>query len=113
MACVAAYSGQIFNNFIGFSASLFAATQAGDTSFDIFALDHGKGLPPGEVAPAPMGNYFLLIVIAFVFVTIVVSLCYFFSNNFVITGKFTNVLVILYAIFFLFSLVFGFFSRGV
>ena len=113
MACVAAYSGQIFNNFIGFSASLFAATQAGDTTFDIFALDHGKGLPPGEVAPAPMGNYFLLIVIAFVFVTIVVSLCYFFSNNFVITGKFTNVLVILYAIFFLISLVFGFFSRGV
>ena len=113
MACVAAYSGQIFNNFIGFSASLFAATQGGDTGFDIFALDHGKNLPPGEVAPAPMGNYFLLIVFAFVFVVVIISLGYFFANNFVITGKFTNVLVVLYGVFFVISLVFAFFSRGV
>ena len=112
MALVAAYSGQIFNNFIGFSASLFAATQGGNVEFDIFALDYGKGLPEGEELPPPMGNYFLLIVILYVFVTIVLTFVYFTINKFVVTGKFTSVLVILYASFFIISLIFGFFSRG-
>jgi sodium/potassium/calcium exchanger 6 len=113
MALVAAYSGQIFNNFIGFSASLFAATKAGNTEFDIFALDYGKGLPEGEELPPPLGNYFLLIVLLYVFVTIVITLVFYFMNQFQATNKFTSVLVVLYASFFIISLVFGFFSRGV
>ena len=112
MALVAAYSGQIFNNFIGFSASLFAATQGGNVEFDIFALDYGKDLPEGEELPPPMGNYFLLIVILYVFITIVLTLVYYFINQFNASNKFTTVLVILYASFFIISLVFGFFSRG-
>ena len=112
MALVAAYSGQIFNNFIGFSASLFAATQAGNVEFDIFALDYGNDLPEGEELPPPMGNYFLLIVILYVFITIVITLVFYSINKFVVTNKFTNVLVILYGSFFVISLVFGFFSRG-
>jgi Ca2+/Na+ antiporter len=113
MALVAAYSGQIFNNFIGFSASLFAATQGGNVEFDIFALDYGKGLPEGEELPPPMGNYFLLIVITYVFVTIVLTFIFYSVNKFVVTNKFTNILVILYSSFFIISLVFGFFSRNV
>jgi Ca2+/Na+ antiporter len=113
MALVAAYSGQTFNNFIGFSASLFAATQIGSTEFDIFALDHGKGLPEGEEVPPPMENYFLLIVILYVFISIVMSLSYYSMNKFVITSKFTNVLVVLYGSFFIISMIFGYFSREV
>ena len=112
MALVAAYSGQIFNNFIGFSASLFAATKAGNVEFDIFALDYGKDLPEGEELPPPMGNYFLLIVLLYVFVTIVITLVFYCVNQFNATNKFTSVLVILYASFFIISLIFGFFSRG-
>lgn len=113
MALVAAYSGQIFNNFIGFSASMAASAGVGNTEFDIFALDYGKGLPEGEELPPPMGNYFLLIVILYVFVCIVISMIYYSMNKFVITNKFTSVLVILYGSFFLISLVFGYFSREV
>ena len=113
MALVAAYSGQIFNNFIGFSASLFAATSGGNIEFDIFALDYGKGLPEGETLPPPMGNYFLLIVILYVFVTIVINWVYYTMNDYVISNKFTNILVILYASFFVISLVFGYISREV
>ena len=113
MALVAAYSGQIFNNFIGFSASLFAATSGGNVEFDIFALDYGKGLPEGETLPPPMGNYFLLIVILYVFVTVVINWVYYAMNDFVISNKFTNILVILYASFFVISLVFGYISREV
>jgi Ca2+/Na+ antiporter len=112
MALVAAYSGQIFNNFIGFSASLFAATQGGNVEFDIFALDYGKGLPEGEELPPPMGNYFLLIVILYVFITIILTMVYYCMNQFEAGNKFTTVLVVLYASFFIISLVFGFFSRG-
>ena len=112
MALVAAYSGQIFNNFIGFSASLFAATQGGNVEFDIFALDYGKGLPEGEELPPPMGNYFLLIVILYVFITIILTMVYYCMNQFEAGSKFTNVLVILYASFFIISLIFGYFSRG-
>jgi len=112
MALVAAYSGQIFNNFIGFSASLFAATQGGNVEFDIFALDYGKGLPEGEELPPPMGNYFLLIVILYVFITIILTMVYYCMNQFEAGNKFTNVLVVLYASFFIISLIFGYFSRG-
>ena len=113
MAAVAAYSGQIFNNFIGFSASLAAAAGVGSTEFDIFALDYGKDVPDGEELPAPMGNYFLIIVIVYVFICIVVSLVYYSMNKFVITSKFTNVLSVIYVSFFAISLVFGYFSREV
>ena len=113
MALVASYSCQIFNNFIGFSASLFAATQMGNVEFDIFALDYGKGFPPGEELPPPLGNYFLLIVILYVFISIVITMVYYSLNQFVVTSKFTSVLVLLYASFFIISLIFGFFSREV
>ena len=111
MAFVASYSGQTFNNFIGFSASLFAAAQIGNNEFDIFAIDYGKGFPEGEELPPPMGNYFLLIVILYVFTTIVITFVYFKINNFVVTAKFTSIMIVLYASFFIISLIFGFFSK--
>lgn len=38
MGAFATYSGQIFNNFIGFSASIYSATKAEATKFNIFGL---------------------------------------------------------------------------
>jgi sodium/potassium/calcium exchanger 6 len=111
MALVATYSGQIFNNFIGFAVSLIVIIQTGTTEFDIFALDYGKGFAPTDELPPPYSNYFLMIVILFVLITIIFTMVFYFMNQFVATNKFTKLLFLVYLLFFIISLIFGIISR--
>lgn len=113
MAMMGVYSGQLFNCFVGFGATVFAATNAGIVEFDIFALDYQPTLDTGESVPLPMGSYFLIMVIGFVFVGIVLTLIVYSINKFVATKSFGNIMVPYYCIFFSVSIVFGYFSRGV
>jgi Ca2+/Na+ antiporter len=110
MGALAAYSGVIFNNFIGFSINVFSSATIDDTNFDIFALDYYKS-EDADVKPPPYGNYFLMMVIATVVTVNVVSLTYYWFNNFVLSKKITPVLFVLYAGFFVGSLIFGVLSR--
>ena len=112
MAMMGVYSGQLFNNFVGFGAVMLAATSAGITDFDIFALNYVPTLPTGEAVPFPVGSYFLMMVLVFVVVDIFLTLGVHTVNKFVATPAFINVMVPYYGIFFVVSLTFGFFSRG-
>lgn len=112
MAMMGVYSGQMFNNFVGFGATMAAATAKGFTNFDIFALDYEYFKPDGEPNPLPMGSYFLAVVMGFVFIDIILTLVVHFSNRFVATKNFGTVMQPYYGLFFVTSLVFGFISRG-
>lgn len=112
MAMMGVYSGQLFNNFVGFGATMAAATSLGITDFDLFAQDFIEFMPDGEPNPPPMGSYFLMVVMGFVFVDIILSLTLHFSNRFVATKSFGAIMQPFYGIFFITSLVFGFMSSG-
>ena len=112
MAMMGVYSGQLFNNFVGFGAVMFAATRAGVTDFDIFALNYEPTLVSGESVPFPVGSYYLMMVMVFVAVDIVLSLAVHSINKFVATKSFINIMVPYYGVFFIVSLTFGFLSRG-
>lgn len=111
MGAIAAYSGQIFNNFVGFSVSVASAASIGDVGFDIFALDYYKG-EDAENKPAPLGNYFLMTVIATVVLVIIMSVVYYSVNNFQLGKKFTPILISVYGVFFVGSMLFGILSRN-
>lgn len=111
MGAIAAYSGQIFNNFIGFSVNVLSAASIGDTAFDIFALDYYKG-EDAHLKPAPLGNYFLMCVIATVVLVIILSVVYYSLNDFTLGKKFTPILVSVYGVFFVGSMTFGILSRS-
>ena len=111
MGAIASYSGQIFNNFIGFSCNVLAAASSGDTGFDIFALSYYKG-EGGEDKPAPLGNYFLMSVIFTVVVVIIINVLYYSMNKFVLNKKYPTVLISIYVFFFFASMIFGVLSRN-
>ena len=116
MGAVASYSGQIFNNFIGFTVNVLAATKEEETSFDIFGFDYyqnqiDKGIPADEILP-PYSNYFVMVVIAFVVLTITIKMLYFLKSKFILKNSFTSILVALYAFFFVVSIIFGLISKG-
>ena len=111
MAFVASYAGQVFNNFIGFSASLAAAMQIGTVDFDIFALDYGKDMADPSSLPPPMGNYFIMVVLAFAVFCIILSLVYFQINKYRVGKGFTTMMVGVYATFFGISLGFAYYSQ--
>lgn len=110
MAGLACYSGQIFNNYVAFSTSIFGGINI-STDFDIF----GFGLPGDEkadaVSPMPIESKFMIIMMTSVIMLTLVQLIYLFKNNFVITTKFTYVLVSIYGVFFVSTMTFGFISR--
>ena len=110
MGAFASYSGQIFNNFIGFAAVVLSSALSGKNDFDIFAIDYYKEAG-SESKPAPLGQYFLIWVLFTVVFIIGLSLSYYFMNNFLFTKRFTNILIGVYGVFFVASMVFGFFSR--
>ena len=112
MAMMGVYSGQLFNNFVGFGAVMLAATQAGITDFDIFALNYKPTLPTGESVPLPVGSYFLMFVMVFVIIDIILTLSIYSINKFVASPGFMNIMVPYYGIFFVVSLSIGFLSRG-
>ena len=63
MGAFASYSGQTFNNFIGFSANIFSSTKGGDSSFDLFGFNNDNGMM--------IKNYFLICVILTVVLLII------------------------------------------
>ena len=111
MGAFASYSGQIFNNFIGFAATVLSSALNGKNDFDIFAIDYYDDAD-AENKPAPLGQYFLIWVIFTVVFVIGLSLSYYLMNNFLFTKKFTNILFVVYTIFFVASMTFGFLSRS-
>ena len=112
MAMMGVYSGQLFNNFVGFGAVMFAATNAGVTDFDIFAFNYVPTLPTGEAVPPPVGSYYLMIIIGFVIVDIFLSLGVHSVNKFVATKSFMTIMVPYYLVFFSVSLAFSVMTRG-
>jgi sodium/potassium/calcium exchanger 6 len=110
---IASYSGQIFNNFVGFGASIFMSPKGknDEDDFDIFAIKYYKGDASDNDKPAPLGNYFLMCVILFVLVLIGLKLVYFPLNRYVLKKKFAYVLISIYSVFFTASLIFGLLSR--
>lgn len=111
MGAIASYSGQIFNNFIGFSMNVLSGAAAGDTGFDIFALSYYKG-EGAEDKPAPLGNYFLMCVIFTVVVVIIINVIYYSMNKFVLNKKYPTILISIYVFFFFASMIFGVLSRS-
>jgi sodium/potassium/calcium exchanger 6 len=112
MAMMGVYSGQLFNNFVGFGAVMFAATKAGVTEFDIFGLNYEPTLPTGESVPPPVGSYYLILITIFVVVDIILSIAVHSINKFVATKSFMTIMVPYYLIFFSVSLAFAVMTRG-
>ena len=72
MGAFATYSGQIFNNFIGFSVGIYAGYKNGQTEFDTFGFS--------VEGPVPPKHFFLMCVIGlvafliiFTFVTLIIN----------------------------------------
>lgn len=108
MGAIASYSGQIFNNFVGFSASIVSGTLGGKTNFDIFGFDHYKDMAEGEVRAPPVGKYFLVAVTLVVLLVIALKFSLYAKSGYVLKKSFTGVLIPIYAVFFVCSLGFGF-----
>ena len=91
---------------------MLMSTISGDTSFDVFGLDHYKStIDNDDYIDPPYGNYFLTSVIIVVVLLIVVKFVFFLSNNFTLNIKMAYVLVSIYGGFLAISLVFGILSR--
>lgn len=106
MAAMACYSGQIFNNFVGLTANVLVCAFGGNIEFDIFGItstqDHVFGL-------MPVKNLFIVIVILFVAFILAINFFYYFTNNFVLRKSFGNVLLAIYAAFFVVAISFALF----
>ena len=103
MAGVASYSGQIFNNFIGFTCGTLGDL-GNSNNFNIFAMSNGE---EEEDAKMPIDSQFIIIVIVTVLSLLALNFVYMFSSNFTLKKGYTYVLVGVYATFFCGSLTFG------
>lgn len=106
MGGFATYSGQIFNNYIGFSMSILSATKVDATDFDIF------GIYKDGDQPLPAKHYFLMCEFITVFGLIVFTLSYLYMNKFQLSKKLSYILCSIYLVFFAFSIAFGFISMA-
>lgn len=106
MGAFGSYSGQIFNNYIGFSVSVFQSYKIKDTRFDIFGLQRDK------TQPFPTKHYFLMTVLGFVLFILGYTFINLRMNQFLLTKKFGISLVFIYLVFFSGSMAFGLLSRG-
>ena len=109
MGAMASYSGQIFNNFIGFSINILGGLGTSD-EFDIFALNRNKDARPGNEKPMPITSIFIMFVIISVLSVLSLGLVYLFTNDFTLKKSYTVLLLIFYGGFFGISLMFGYFS---
>lgn len=112
MAGLASYSGQIFNNFIAFTASIIGSLSI-TTDFDIFGIGDKESSTSGEDEIMAIESKFIIIVILCVLLLLIIQLIYFFMNDFILKKSFTYVLVAIYAAFFTGSLAFGILSTPV
>lgn len=111
MGAFACYSGQTFNNFIGFSINMVVQSIAAlkeklPVKFDIFAIDYYTE-NNGDDVPPPFGQYFLISVIACALLVIVVNFLYFPLAKYTLRKKFAYLSISIYGMFFLTSVIFG------
>lgn len=99
MGTMASYSGQIFNNYIGFSFNIWRSLSI-SKDFDLFNRF-------GESTKIPLQNIFVISMMLVTISIILISLVYFFSTGFILKRWFTKVLVSIYVIFFIGSLFLG------
>ena len=111
MGAIASYSGQIFNNFVGFSFNILGSLSASD-AFDVFGLSRNEGVEPGQEKPLPIGNIYIIVVILSAILILCLKFVYFFMNKFTLKMKFTYILLAIYLVFFTASLAFGLLSRA-
>ena len=108
MGGIASYSGQIFNNFVGFAVTIVASQ---DFDFDIFTLnDNGEDAP--EDTPMPVASKYIIIIIVTVLLLLLLSTIYLFANNFTLKKGYTFVLLSFYGVFFGGSLAFGIYTSN-
>ena len=111
MGAIASYSGQIFNNFVGFSFNILGSLSVSD-SFDIFAQNRYKDAQPGESVPMPVGNIYIIVVILSAILLLCLNIAYYLMNNFTLKTSYTYILVAIYLVFFVCSLIFGLTATG-
>ena len=106
MGAIASYSGQIFNNFVGFSFNILGSMSVSD-SFDIFAANRWEGKDPNEEVPMPVSNIYVIVVIISAIILVCLNIAYYLMNNFTLKTSYTYILVAIYLVFFTCSLIFG------
>lgn len=102
MAAMAAYSGQIFNIFVGLSMNVLVAAGNGNTNFDIFGLEMRE--KTGSIHP---NNKFIMIVCAFVAGILGLNTFYYIGAKFVLRRKYGSLLFSIYGVFFVVAIVFA------
>ena len=110
MGAIASYSGQIFNNYIGFSVNILGGIKV-DKYFDVFGLTYDEKKKANPKLGPPYENWFMMTVIGTVIAVIVITAVYLSANKFVLSKKFTSILFAVYLTFFSVGLVFAYLSR--
>lgn len=105
MGGFATYSGQIFNNFIGFSMGILASTKRKETEFDVFGLKK-------NVSPLPPKHYFLMFLVAFNAVLLGFTFFNLIVGGYSFTKKVGYTLLVIYTVYFFLALTFGILTRG-
>lgn len=95
---------------MGFGLSQLGAASVNNVEFDIFALNYDPVETPDK--PYPVACVYLMLLIGMVLVSLVIQIVAFFSTGFSVGKKFAVVLTIMYAVFFIGSLVFGILARN-
>lgn len=106
MAAMAAYSGQIFNIFVGLTMNVLVARLNDNEQFDIFGQD--EIAKTGSMHP---NNKFIIVVCCFVVFVLICNTLYYTSNKFVLRRKYGNILLAIYGAFFTVAIFFALFFR--
>ena len=96
MGAVACYSGQLFNNYVGFGINALFTLNAAE--FDLFSLKKKE---------MSLESIFLLVLILFALFLLLISFFILLLNKFVLKPYFALVLMIFYFIFFIVTVAFG------
>ena len=106
MAAMAAYSGQIFNIFVGLTMNVLVARMNDNENFDIFGQD--EIAKNGAMHP---NNKFIIVVACFVVFVLIANTIYYTSNKFVLRRSYGNILLGVYGAFFSVAIFFALFFR--
>lgn len=102
MAAMAAYSGQIFNVYLGLSMNVLKARSNGNVEFDIYGQNSRSA--DGSMHPE---NKFVIFVACYVVFILALNAFYYTSNKFVLRRKFGTMLFGVYGVFFAASIIFA------
>lgn len=109
MGLLASYAGQIFNNYMGFGLSQLGATTVGNIEFDIFAQGYDPVQTPDK--PYPVASLYVTLLLGVVVFSLIFQVVAYFVSGFTVGKGYAAVLAIIYAAFFVGSLVFGILTR--